>query len=81
MKLMLAAAALAVTLSACASQTTTPIQSMSDGGITVAYVDGFAGTRDTDKVARAHCVAPTAVAKSPATGAMLVDETDVRYTC
>jgi hypothetical protein len=81
MKMLLAATALACSLAACSSQTTTPIQSMSDSGITVAYVDGFASHKDTDKVARNHCSGSAAAENVPVTSGTPLDETAIRYTC
>lgn len=80
MKKPIAVLALAGLLAACAAQTTTPIQSMSDSGITVAYVDGFAGTKDTDKVARKYCSSAHRMERSRLSGSP-IDETAVQYGC
>jgi len=80
-KMQLAAVALIGALAACAAQTTTPIQSMSGTGITVAHVDGFAGRKDTDKVAMKHCSGATAVGTVHVISGSALDGTSVRYTC
>jgi hypothetical protein len=80
MKNPIAALALAGLLAACAAQTTTPIQSMNDDGITVAYVDGFAGTKDTDKVAMQHCASARRTDRTAISG-WGIDETVVHYGC
>ena len=80
MKMQIAALAMMGALAACTAQTTTPIKSMTDTGITVAYYDGFAGKGDTDKVARQHCTSATAEGRAPVTDTV-VDDTAVRYGC
>jgi len=80
MRTQIATLTLAGLLAACSAQTTTPIQSMSEDGITVAYVNGFAGTKDTDKVARMHCATPSRAGTASVSDA-LIDETAVHYAC
>lgn len=81
MKMLFVAAALACSLAACSSQTTTPIQSMSGPDITVAYVDGFASRKDTNKVAVGYCSSASAVGNVAVTSGTALDKTAVRYTC
>jgi hypothetical protein len=81
MKIQLAMTAVVGLLAACTGQTVTPIQSMSENAITVAYVDGFAGPRDTYKVAQMHCSTPRAQGSAPLQNGSMVDETAVHYSC
>lgn len=81
MKIQLAMIAAAGLLAACAGQTVTPIQSMSQDSITVAYVDGFAGPKDTYKVAQLHCPAPQPQGSAPLDNGTMVDETAVHFRC